>query len=585
MFKEVLVKRFKRFENERFTLHADGLTICAGPNSSGKSTLLHALAVWAFGVAVVRQFKGDEAVRIGYKGQGAGISAEDFTPINIPDLRHLWLNLKSQIPSEGYSMAITVKWDEKKLPEDTTVERILTMSFSLVQDRLFVKAEDSNLTDESHIPVVVYVPPVAGIDAREEFATLPKRRAMLGRGLAGAILRNYLYDLEAESRQQKDSKLKQTGRKRLTTAELSKFRTSDPWERLNSFARERFSFELRIVPFDPDFHTVLKVLVQPKKVTGGRWQNDDGVARDLMVEGSGAQQWLTVLAFALSPNTNVLLLDEPDAHLFTGLKLDLVQILSGIACDTGGPQVLLATHAIEILKRYPIERIMDFGAEHPKFMKDDIQRSKLISGLGHNYAPLIEKARSSRALLFVENKSDQRILEAIANTCGLNWPSDLAIVANTEQHSDRLKLYRNLLEAIDGLKAVSIRDRDHSLHINEVDETTLRQKNIKTVGFPDFHPLTLRRREIENYALIGSALAEKVGEEETQKWWESRGWAWPHNKDIETHLLDQDIKTQLGALLGSTSTEKFLSELAKEDIHQDLKTVAAAICSLGTSAG
>ncbi len=360
-------------------------------------------------------------------------------------------------------MAITAKWDDKEhlyeLPND---DRTLTLSFSLVQDRLYVKAANSNLDGETEVPTVVYVPPIAGLEAREEYATHPKRKAMLGRGLAGAILRNYLYDLEAASRSQKisleEKKFEEKGIRRLSAGELEKFRASDPWERLNAFARDRFGFDLRVVPFDPEFHTVLKVLVQPKRREGNRWQND-GVARDLMVEGSGAQQWLTVLAFALSPQIDVLLLDEPDAHLFTGLKLDLVEILDSIACDDGGPQILLATHATEILKRHPVDRILNFGDKHPKFLTDDIQRSKLISGLGDEYAPLIEKARSSRALLFVENLSDQRILQAISGRCGIGWPEELPVVPDTVKHKDRLKFYRHLLETIDVLRALRVKSQ------------------------------------------------------------------------------------------------------------------------------
>jgi len=581
MIKKVTVKRFKKFESETFTLHETGLTICAGPNSSGKSTLLHALAVWAFGVTVVRQFKGDEALLKGNHGQGAGISTEDFTPINIPDLRHLWLNLKTQLPSEGYSMSITVEWSEK---DNTAVMpglyHSLTMSFSLVQDRLFIKAENSNLDDADAIPSVIYVPPVAGVNAREEFATLPKRKAMLGKGLAGAILRNYLYDLEVASKKEKERLQNEKGGKRLNANELKKFRAADPWERLNEFARERFSFELRIVPFNPDFHTVLKVLVQPKRQKGNKWYNN-GVARDLMVEGSGAQQWLTILTFALSPQTDVLLLDEPDAHLFTELKLDLVQILDGISNSNYGPQILLATHAIEILKRHPIDRILNFGGKHPRFLTDDVQRSRLISGLGDDYSPLIEKARNSRALLFVENESDRRILEVIAGTLGLNWPRDIAVMATTDKHSDRLKFYGKLLEAIDGLKAVSIRDRD-DLAITQIDQKTLRQKDVNTSSFPDFLPLTWCRREIENYALVPSALKRAVGKQDAKKWWIQQGWDWSNKSIVEEPLRLADVKKSLSKLIRAKglSNEKLLKSLEKGEIHSDLKTTIQEICSL-----
>lgn len=577
MIKEVRLKRFKRFKSETFDLHRDGLIICAGPNSSGKSTLLHALAVWAFGVTVVRQFKGDDAIRSGYSGQGAGISDDDFTPINIPDLKHLWHNLKTQLPGEGYSMSISAKWDELNDSDHTVViERELSMAFSLVQDRLYIKAEHSNLEKGSKIPSVIYVPPVAGIDAREEFATPPKRRAMLGRGLAGAVLRNFLFDLEGMSKKNRKNLEDAKGGKRLSAAELRKFRESDPWSRLNLLARETFGFELSVVPFNSEFHSVLRVLVQPKAKIGNRWQND-GVSRDLMVEGSGAQQWLTVLTFALSPETDVLLLDEPDAHLFTRLKLELVDILKDISSNSGGPQIFLATHATEILKRYPIERIISFGESHPKFLINDVQRAKLISGLGDDYAPLIEKARSSKKLLFVENDSDRRVLEGISRTCGLQWPTDIAVVANTDKHGDRLKLYRNLLEAIDGLKAISIRDRDN-LNIGCIDPVDLRQKDIKTTGFPDFLPLTWRRREIENYALVAEELAKKVGYERVEIWWGQQGWAWPQDMDVETHLFDCDIKKSLSDLLAPISTEEVFRDMAQECVHNDLRTVISSIC-------
>ena len=272
MIYEVHLKRFKRFENERFQLKQNGLTICAGQNSSGKSTLLHAIAVWTFGVSVVRQFKGDKALLKNYKGQGAGLSDDDFTPINIPNLRHLWYNLKSQLPGEGYSMAITVKWSE------CGAKHRITMSFSLVQDRLFVKPTNSNLTSLVNIPEVVYVPPVAGVDSREEFATPAKRRAMLGRGLAGSVLRNYLLDLEKENRKVRDEK--KGTRKKLSKSDLEEIRNSDPWERLNESMRNTFGIELRVAQFNPEFHSIIRVDVVPMRNNGSKWINAGSPARD-----------------------------------------------------------------------------------------------------------------------------------------------------------------------------------------------------------------------------------------------------------------------------------------------------------------
>jgi hypothetical protein len=231
------------------------------------------------------------------------------------------------------------------------------------------------------------------LDAREEFATPAKRRAMLGRGLAGSVLRNFLLELYLTSKTNRES-LFGVGKKKRTRAEqiaIEEFNKTDPWERLNEMARDQFGLELSVEPFEPNFHSVIRVNVQPKVHVNSSWV-DVGSARDLMVEGSGAQQWLTVLTFALAPATSVLLLDEPDAHLYTNLKISLFESLESISASNKGPQILVATHAPEILKRAPLEKILTFGQEKPAFLKTDIQRVNLLTGLGDNFSPFIELA-------------------------------------------------------------------------------------------------------------------------------------------------------------------------------------------------
>ena len=68
-----------------------------------------------------------------------------------------------------------------------------------------------------------------------------------------------------------------------------------------------------------------------------------------MVEGSGFLQWLSVFALATDPDLDVLLLDEPDAHLHTSLQEQLLDSLRDVAATTG-KQMLIATHSAEILR-------------------------------------------------------------------------------------------------------------------------------------------------------------------------------------------------------------------------------------------
>ena len=67
-----------------------------------------------------------------------------------------------------------------------------------------------------------------------------------------------------------------------------------------------------------------------------------------MVEGSGFLQWLSVYALALNKDLDVLLLDEPDAHLHPAPQGHLTHKLGQVVRENK-KQVLLATHSTTIL--------------------------------------------------------------------------------------------------------------------------------------------------------------------------------------------------------------------------------------------
>jgi predicted ATP-dependent endonuclease of OLD family len=149
---------------------------------------------------------------------------------------------------------------------------------------------------------------------------------MLGRGLAGSVLRNVLFDLR-RANEVKREKLKE-GKVKITASDLRKLRATDPWELLQSTLRSTFNFELLVAEYDETFHTSLQAFAQPViyDETSKRYRNS-GAKRDLMVEGAGALQWICVYAYAVNPDTDVLLLDEPDAHLHSSLQNVLIDAL------------------------------------------------------------------------------------------------------------------------------------------------------------------------------------------------------------------------------------------------------------------
>lgn len=111
MIKSIHLTRFKRFSDSTFQIHPDGISFLAGGNNSGKSTLLQAIAVWEFCRFLLDVEKGRPSLLPNYHGQGLGLSDDEFSPISVASLKHLWTNLKSQIPgNDGYSLAIECRW-------------------------------------------------------------------------------------------------------------------------------------------------------------------------------------------------------------------------------------------------------------------------------------------------------------------------------------------------------------------------------------------------------------------------------------------------------------------------------------------
>ena len=331
--------------------------------------------------------RGGDAFLAGARIQGLCLGDDQFSPIHVPSLKHLWTNLATQRVDEpdGYTLKIRCDWEEEGA-------RYLEFGLSLANDRLFIKATDSNLTSTHHIPRLAYLPPFAGITAREMRLPGAIRRRRIGEGLAGAVLRNLLLDLQTRNGLERMSL--REGRTKIRDPDLKHLRETDAWELLQVSLRETFGAELDIAPFSDEYHSYISVEVVKGTVEGYKLKRYPNYhSRDLMVEGSGFLQWLSVFALALDPTIDVLLLDEPDAHLHTSLQDHLVENLANLAVARA-KQVLIATHSTEILRAAEPETVLEFrnrGA--PRYLVADHQKTALLAGLGADYAPRIDRLR------------------------------------------------------------------------------------------------------------------------------------------------------------------------------------------------
>lgn len=517
MINRIELTRFKKYKQQSFTLKPTGVSLLVGGNNAGKSTLIQALSVWEFCKMILLHEKGRKSFNqeeVG-NGEGFGMSAEEFMPVAVPSLNHLWTNLKTQLaPSEkeagpgnfpGYIMRIKCVWDYAE-----QVDRTLEIGLSLVNDRLFIRVTESNLSEADYIPTIVFLPTFAGVLPKENKATLAERRAFLGRGMAGSIIRNMIYDLYKEDIRIRESLNDSSGRLRARNKE--KYLLMSPLQKLQSNLRNTFKSELDIEPFNEDFHTVIKI--NERKVI----VNDSGEhalipkskysPRDIITQGSGYLQWLSIFCMLYSSNIDVLLLDEPDAHLHASLQSELLQeILMYFDGGNSDKQILISTHSVEMIKLAPLSII--FSMETKKYLSEESSRVAALSGVGSEYFPKLDLLKRYKKLIFVENESDKSILTLLGERCGLCLPKDVVYWTNTYNHADRRHIFEELRKSIPNLKCVSLRDRDMD-DLNVVGEGL----TYKAISLPPDSPIILlqwRRKNIESYLLCPKAIAQASG--------------------------------------------------------------------------
>lgn len=515
MIKRVDLTRFKKYKSQSFNLNPSGVSLLVGGNNAGKSTLIHALAVWEFCKMILLHEKGRSVFNeneLG-TGEGFGMSAEEFLPIAVPSLNHLWTNLKTQLSTAekaawqdqypGYIMRIRCTWDHQN-----QLDKMLEVGLSLVNDRLFIRVTNSNLNATDYLPSIVYLPTFAGVLPKENKATVAERRAHLGRGMAGSIIRNMIYDLYRE-----DAKIRgelMEGKTRLSNSDKQILHSKSPFYKLQNNLRNTFYSELEVEPFSEDFHTVLKIY--ERKVV----RNESGelvvlpknkyTPRDIITQGSGYLQWLSIFCILYTSDIDVVLLDEPDAHLHASLQSELFTHLSNVAANK--KQILVSTHSVEMIKEAPLNNI--FSMDTRKYLSEESSRVAVLHGIGSEYFPKIDLLEKYKQLIFVENESDKRMLSIWGEKCGIPMPQNIVYWATTESHATRRQIFNELCKYIPNLKCVSLRDRD--MDNVEMIGDGLTYKGISLPHDSQILLLEWRRKNIESYCLCPRAIAEASGQ-------------------------------------------------------------------------
>ncbi len=457
MIRKVVLRRFKGFKEVTFDL--PGHVVLAGPNNTGKTTLLQAIAAWDLALRHWRQTS-DSKKHKGHYSK-APIARQAFLAVPLRSFDLLWHERAYdkakpiEIEVQGNSgWNVTMEF----LPD--TTEQIHVRPTKL-----------HNADDVSDRGVrTVFVPPMSGVALEEPlYANQATLDAMLARTRAGDVLRNLLFQASQDER---------------------------AWREIKATIDRLFGYEL-VTPAAAG--AFIQADFKARK---------DGPAFDLMGSGSGFQQVLMLLCFLHTRPGSVLLLDEPDAHLHVVLQDAIYGELKSVAAQKNS-QLVIATHSEVIVNAAGVDEIrVTFDPSRPLADHHGKAKENLRRALRWVTNVEIAQAQTAPGILYLEDYTDLEILRAWARrldhpahkllTVDLFWRKTVAEPGpgqdgvRARDHYEALKLVRDL----PGLRLVDGDSR------REIDSTPITGKGLQRLRW--------RRYEIESYLVHPETLGRFV---------------------------------------------------------------------------
>jgi energy-coupling factor transporter ATP-binding protein EcfA2 len=461
MITKIVIKNFKGIQEQSYSF--TNFDLLVGPNNSGKSTILQALAIWQFCI--------DEFRRAKRRGKsGIQIVLPNFTALPVPEFNLLWTEkgerkypvVEGKKKQEYILIEIDVTWRGTNGNDKTFGVRLRYLSPQTVYA---IPSEGWDIfrqyEKDRSLPKIAYVPPFSGLEPIEEWKDTSILRKQVGKGQPGSILRNLL--LLVVRNYEKD------------------------WDEINSIVQSWFGIKIEKPRYEQGVDTQITCEYIDKK------------HYDIIAQGSGFHQTLTLLSFLYGYKPTTILLDEPDAHLHVNLQREILDYFRKKSAERD-IQFLIATHAEELIKGVDANRVVSLLQHKP------IRESSTpdIIGAMANVTNLeVNQLRSSPYLIYVEGDTDERILRTWGGSLGVE--TDVGKLcframrdgSKKEMKKDANKHFRSIQQIIPEAKRLMIFDYD-------TEETAFHPEETNEVLFE------WRRKNIENYLLVPDAWKKAV---------------------------------------------------------------------------
>jgi Fe-S cluster assembly ATPase SufC len=454
MLTRIKMRNFKIFQSVEVDL--GNPVVFIGPNNSGKTSALQALALWQVGLS--RWNERRKGRGLPEKRPGVTINRRDLVSVPVPDANLLWRNshVRDVRKTEDGQ-------DTKNVRIDIIVEGVTNdkpwkcgLEFDYANEESFycrpLRASDEKsgkrmpIPDEAAETLVAFLPPMSGLAATETRLDQGAINVRVGEGQTAAVLRNLCFVIHENK--------------------------PELWKKLVEHIRVLFGSVLDEPRYIPERGELVMTYTERE------------VRLDLSSAGRGLQQTLLLLSYMFANPNSVLLLDEPDAHLEILRQRQIYQLLTDVA-RTNGNQVIAASHSEVLLNEAAGRDLVVAFVGKPHAITD--RGSQVMKALEEIGFEQYYQAEQTGWVLYLEGSTDLAILRAFAERLGHSEAMEclsrpfVHYVGN--QPTEVLKHFHGLREAVGQLQAIAIFDQlERPLPVD--------------LGA---NGLTWKKREIENY--------------------------------------------------------------------------------------
>jgi len=470
MIEQVTLRGFKRFEDTTFNL--PGHVVVAGPNDSGKTTLLQAIA--AFGLALRRWKELNDFQSHGGSYTKAPITRQAFYAVPLRSFDLLWWN---RFYKKGHIAEIIIR----QSGSDPVTMRFIADSTEQIYIRPGKNAGPEFIRNYSLEPVLV--PAMSGLSIEEPVYQPPKIEQLLGQARPGEVLRNLLVEAS---------------------------RSDTAWQSLTEGIQRLFDVQL-IYPNDEGPH----ILAEYQK---GKSPRENAPRFDISSGGAGFQQVLMLLTFLHTRKGAVLLLDEPDSHLHHILQSAIYSEIQQVAAKQQS-QLIIATHSEVIINSVESHQVCVL-VDPPRILGDVQEQRILTRSLQILSRSDIANAMTAPGILYLEGDTDLMILREWAHIlehpAGEFLTSRLFWEKTVSEPAPRVKGIRSQ----EHYKALKLINSDIlGLELRDGDGKSAKSRKSKTAD--GLNRIRWKRYEIESYLVHPDVLArfaqEQFGEDSAQQ--------------------------------------------------------------------